>query len=959
MKKIFKILIIIILLVLIALISIPYLYKQEISDLVKVEINKELKAKVDFSDVNLNLFRYFPNFEFEINDLSVVGTEVFEKDTLLSVEQISLKLDLMSVINGGLEINSIHLLKPHIKAMALNDSLVNWDITKASSETTPETEEDDASTSNSSFKIALQAFKIEEAEVTYYDKTADIQADLKGFNFFLSGDFTLSSALIQLQSSIADINIKMAGISYMKHTQMTYDAGIMADMNQMKFTLKDNLLSLNKVHLALNGFAQINEDDSYTMDLSFDTGKNQFKDVLSLIPLYYTKDYSELKATGAFDIKALIKGVYSENKLPAFLLNLKVKQAQIQYPDLPTSIDDINIDLSVNNSDGILDHTVTNLKEFSLKIADNPFFASYISKTPMSDPYLEGSAKGTIDFSKLKQAIPLDSISLNGIAQINLLMKGHLSTIEQEKYDEFDASGNIELSDFKFQSADLDYAVLVQKGLLNINPKHIELSQLDVLIGKSDIHSKGYIQNFLPYYFKGETLKGELDIRSTLIDGNELAGAENTSETEVKEVENDTINTALSVIELPKNIDFKLHSNLQKIEYDTYRIQDLKGDILLKDGIATMKGVEMNIADGLMLLNGSYNSQNISEPKVDFDIKMKHFGIANTYETFTTLKKTVPMAKHCKGYIDVDFKMESLLDTSMQARLETMNAYGEFRTKEVVLERSKLIEKLYKLTKNDNYKQLNFKNIKAKFAIKDGKIEVKPIAFKMNDVPATFSGYQHLNQSMNYTLNLKMPSSLLGNSQKWLNQNLAQIGLGDKAVPKTIPLDILIKGTVKHPKISLGVNGGSAGEAVKEMAKEKAKEAFNQAQKKAIAKAQKEADKLMQSAKATSEKIIAKAQKEANKIKAESDKKAKELKEKTRKEINQLKKKAGNNPFAKAAAEASAKELEKKTNKKIDQLNQTAHKKADKLVNEAKKQSRQIQEEAKKQGDKLIEAAKK
>lgn len=62
-----------------AMFAIPMMYKSEILDLAKVEINKNLKAKVEFSDLDLSLFRSFPDMGVSLSDFSVTGIDTFEE----------------------------------------------------------------------------------------------------------------------------------------------------------------------------------------------------------------------------------------------------------------------------------------------------------------------------------------------------------------------------------------------------------------------------------------------------------------------------------------------------------------------------------------------------------------------------------------------------------------------------------------------------------------------------------------------------------------------------------------------------------------------------------------------------------------------------------------------------------------------------------------------------------------
>ena len=93
---------------------------------------------------------------------------------------------------------------------------------------------------------------------------------------------------------------------------------------------------------------------------------------------------------------------------------------------------------------------------------------------------------------------------------------------------------------------------------MNFSPKYV-LASFDARMGASDIQLDGRLENFIPYVFNDQTIKGTLNLRSTLIDLNEFMEGE-TEETE--EVQ-DTI--PMSVIEVPKNIDFVLSSNIRKV----------------------------------------------------------------------------------------------------------------------------------------------------------------------------------------------------------------------------------------------------------------------------------------------------------------------------------------------------------------------------------------------------------
>jgi len=90
MKRFFKVITIVIVFVLAFILILPLFFKAEIVEIVKHELNKQVNAKVDFADADLSLIRHFPDFTLDLNQLSIIGTDAFEDDTLLNLEALSL-----------------------------------------------------------------------------------------------------------------------------------------------------------------------------------------------------------------------------------------------------------------------------------------------------------------------------------------------------------------------------------------------------------------------------------------------------------------------------------------------------------------------------------------------------------------------------------------------------------------------------------------------------------------------------------------------------------------------------------------------------------------------------------------------------------------------------------------------------------------------------------------------------
>ena len=92
---------------------------------------------------------------------------------------------------------------------------------------------------------------------------------------------------------------------------------------------------------------------------------------------------------------------------------------------------------------------------------------------------------------------------------------------------------------------------------LNFSPQYVELAAFDSKIGKSDISANGKIENFIAYAFSDdEAITGKFNLNSNLMDLNEFMEEEVVDENATEEVDEEP----LSVIEVPKNIDFILNT---------------------------------------------------------------------------------------------------------------------------------------------------------------------------------------------------------------------------------------------------------------------------------------------------------------------------------------------------------------------------------------------------------------
>ena len=938
MKKLFKILGFTLLGIVALMILLPLFFTDKVLKVATTMAEDYLDAKVEVNDLNLNLFKSFPHLNVKIKDVSVVGVKEFEGDTLAAFDQLEATVNIRTLFGGKIKVKSVVLDNPLVNVIVTQSGKPNYDIVKTDS--TEVDEEEEIDTTQTKFELALKKFEINNLKVNYTDSVTDVHALIDSLFFKLHGDLSDSRTDLSMLMDIAKLNVRMGPIIYINDAHVNLKSDLDADMQAMKFTFKENLYQINKLGLSLDGWIAM-PDTNIRMDLKFGAQNTDFLSVMSLIPAEYAKDLEGVKTSGTFKFDGFAKGDFNAVSFPAFGVDFQIDNARFQYPDLPKSVEDINVKTQVS-CQGNLDEIKIDVEKLHLNFAENPIDANLLVQTYAKDMDLAGNINASLDLNAVTQVVPIEDMPLSGLVKAILSFNGKLSAIDNEQYDKFNAKGDITLTNFKTTLEDLP-PVEIHKAHLVVSPQYANLDNFNMNLGKSDFSLDGKINNIFQYVFADSTLKAAFNYKSNLIDVNDIFSYDHSQPTETQTVSSSD-ETTTEAPEIPKNIDFDLNANIGKILYDSLVINNLTGKIGLKNGVALLNNLKMSMLGGNVFANGKYDAADINCPKVDMQLDLSNVDIQQTATTFNTVEKLAPIAKNCHGDLTAKVNFKSNMDKYLNPDLKTVNGDGRLVTKSIGIKDSKIFNLIGEATQNSKLKNPTMKNLNVGFKIVDGNVNVDTTAFKLNDSDGDFYGKLGLDQSLDFNVGMSLANTVANNL-------LGKVAGSEKS--GNIKVNAKIGGTVENPKI-VGFNT-SATDILKDLANEKiaeVKEKVSEEAQKYIAQAKAQADKLIAEAKTQRDKLVKEAQTQADKLKAEaqsaSDKILEEASAQADKLINQAK-----DPVAKALAKKAVEEAKKKAKTEADKKISQASSKADELVNTAKKQGDKLVSEAETKANKI------
>lgn len=895
LKKLLVGLLIVFVLLIGAAIVIPIVFKEDIVQLVKDTANEEMNATIDFGHFDLGLISSFPKFSFKIEDVSVINKAPFEGDTLAFIGELNFKLDLMSVIDGNYSIESFEINHLNANTKVLKDGTANWDIVP---EDSAEVETDTIEVVDEApFKFALNSYALNDINLSYIDEESDMKAVIKNLNH--SGSFEMNGDLMDILTStdIEMLDFFMEGDHLVNKLPIQSKADLQLDLEHSKYTFKENTFQFNELKLGVDGWLAMPEED-IDMDIKITALDNKFKSILSLIPAAYQSEIEGIETSGDFNFTAILKGKMTETMYPTMDIDLSVKDGFFHYPDLPESAENIQVELAVDNEDGILDHTKVDLKLLHMELAKNPIDMKFFTTNIETDPYLKGAIQAKINLEQLKDVVPMEEgENYKGRINADLNFNGRLSYIDNEQYEKFKANGEVSLIDMLYETPDMP-ATEISAAYFKFTPQQFELTQFEAKIGKSDIQATGKIDNLLSYVFKDETIHGSFEMKSKYFDVNEWMEeeeepVEGEEEENAEDVEDDEI------VVIPNNINFELVTKLDSIAYDNMPITNFKGKLTINNGAIRFHDNSMNMLKGKIGVDGLYSTTDPTKPFSDLKLVITNLSIPVAVKAFNTIEEMAPILTYANGEMDLDLDFKTMLNDTMSPIYSTMNGKGVLKTRDLMIQENPVLAGLAKQVKNDKFKKMRAENMTITFIITDGKLETKPFKLQTGKTVAMTSGWNDFDGNMRYVLDTKMPRAELGaDANKFLDgmqQKAAAYG-ANVNIGENLLFEIIVEGKTEKPNVKVLPKGAEGEQSLKNQAKTAVKEKVDEVKKKVEDEIDKKKDEVKQ-----------KAEEEAQKAKDEAEKKAQEAADKAKKE-------------AEAKAKAEEEKLKKEAENKAKDL---------------------------------------
>ena len=792
MKKLFKTIGIVLLTVIVLLIATPFLFQNQMKEAVKSILNDTVNAQIDFETVDLSLLSSFPQANVTVGNLKIINQKSFKGDTLCSVHSISFDIPIKELFknesDGPLLINSIEIDNAFLAIKSDGFGNKNYDIAKETESTSTE--------SNTNFKFNIDDYAIRNSTLTYSDEASKVFVNITKLNHSGKGNFSSEFSDLQTKTE-ARVSFSVDSINYLNATSIKLDALIDLDLNENKYTFKDNKALINKLPLEFNGFVKL-LDHGTEIDLTFKNTGATFKEFLAVIPETYSKNIEGVTTTGSFKFDGFVKGLVSEARIPKMDIKLVSNNASFKYPSLPKSVQDISINVSIKNDTGNAADTYVNINNLEFRIDQDVFKSSAILKNITKNMMVDATIDGTLNLANISNAYPIETESeLSGLLKGTLHSSFDMNAIETNAYERTKNNGTIAVSDFVFSSEELVKPIHVSNANVQFKPGLVTLQSFAATTGKSDLAATGTIYNLLGFILSDKNLQGDFKLNSNTFSVSDFMAKSSGDSVKIEPTES---------LKIPSFLECVFNVDAKTVFYDNLTLEDVKGTVILKDEKATLKNMASKIFDGNLTINGTVNTQN-ETPTFDMDLGMNRFDISQSFNAMEMFQSMAPIAKALQGTLNSNFKISGDLSNDFTPQLNSINgdAFAELLSTKVEPKNAAIFDKLQGALSFIDFNKLDLKDLKTKLNFKNGNVNVSPFDMTYEDIKITVAGSHSFDKTMSYNAVFDVPAKYFGNE---VNSLIATIGDAEGVKNLTVPVTATIGGSYTSPTVSTDLSSG-------------------------------------------------------------------------------------------------------------------------------------------------------
>jgi hypothetical protein len=749
-------LLIILLLLAIAGVVVLKFYGEDLKVFVMDQINHRLDAKVDVSEISVNVFHNFPNTSIQLQDVTIWSTHNFSTrdfkgpgaDTLLSAEYIHVSFNLLKLIRKKYHIRKLEISNGTLHLYTDRHGEVNFSIFSGSGQTRK-----DAS------PVQLSSLKITDFSLVLNNEVKQLVCTGNLDRVDLNG--RLSKRNTQLKGALKGWLGELSNKEILYASNRNVEAELNLDVLDSLFNIKSGHLKLDRIHADMDGHFVLLQGAGVEMDLFASARDLEIHEVLDLLPSEISTTLQGIKGNGILQLSSRISGMVSATLAPKIEADFQTSKANLSWDKLPFSLKKLHLSGSYSNGGEFNPMTATLSIESLHAVIGTDHLSLNGRIHNFYDPDFAFKLKGDIHPKQWLQWY--DEIPLNesrGIIYSDISVSGSYDRLKPkgQRFLAFDFAGGLSLEDVMFRIHKEDMAFTDLNGTIHIANDFWEPS-LSGSFGKSNFSFSGSGINLLSYLMKkDESLVASGNLRTNKLDLQEYILTFSRAEKE-----------RTGSIFFPDRLNFKLDFVIDEFEMKRFHANHVRGVATYDSPVLLVDSLTMQTMDGTLKGDLGMAQDPAGDIAVNVHASLYNLDIKNLFYSFNNFGQSQITDEHIKGSISGRSAFSADFDSTFSIRKESILSensisiqHGELNSFSPILALSRFIEV-------EELENIRFENLENNILIKEGQVIIPSMDIHTNALNMAASGVHEFNNHYDYRLRLKLSELLYSKARRSRN----------------------------------------------------------------------------------------------------------------------------------------------------------------------------------------------
>ncbi|HKK42381.1 MAG TPA: AsmA-like C-terminal region-containing protein, partial [Bacteroidales bacterium] len=316
---------------------------------------------------------------------------------------------------------------------------------------------------------------------------------------------------------------------------------------------------------------------------------------------------------------------------------------------------------------------------------------------------------------------------------------------------------------------DIDHGFITLSGVTNpfdipsikmdFDPENFRIKESRMLIGNSDFHLSGNMNNVLSYFRGDSVLRGKFKFVSDRTDLAQLmaltsgiGSSDSTGTDRGSTASSDT--TATGPYLVPRNMDVVLNANVSLATFGVDTATNISGDVRVHDGVLLLDGLTFNTPAAKMQMTALYRTPRTNHLFLGIDYHMMDIEIGELLTMIPDIDTIMPMLRSFGGKGEFHFCAETYLDSLYNVKKSTLRGSAAITGTNLVLMDGETFSEIAKKLRFNKKTENKVDSLSAEFTIFRNEIDVYPFLIVMDKYKAVVSGRHNLDMTFDYHISV-------------------------------------------------------------------------------------------------------------------------------------------------------------------------------------------------------------